>query len=348
MSDHAKFSPSSMARLMQCPGSHALSLLYPKQQSDAADEGTLAHKVAAQALLKSPFDSSADEDMLRFAEEYRQSVQPDSTTHIEEKVDCSAIHADCWGTPDAYKIKREIKLIMLWDYKYGFKPVEISENWQLITYALGIKTWLGLSDDWCFQLAIFQPRAHHRNGVYRVITITGAELMAYLPQIQGQIEAALQPDAPCIVGTACQHCTAAHACEALAMSTASIFDWLHYSAIPWNLEPAFESAELNILNDAESLIKARKRAIEQSIIGGLKAGKQGYSHMIEQGQGREAWSCDTAQVKALGAIFGVDLVKEVPITPKQAIAKKIPADVVRVITVVPQREYKLVSLNKIF
>ena len=129
MSDHSKFAPSSMGRLMQCAGSLNFASLYPQEvTSVAADEGTLAHEVAAVTLLAGTLPEGATDEMCEFAENYRSYVQPDKTTHVEEWVDCAGVYPGCFGTPDAYKIKREIKLLMIWDYKFGFRPVEVKNN----------------------------------------------------------------------------------------------------------------------------------------------------------------------------------------------------------------------------
>ncbi len=352
MSEHAKFAPSGMGRLMQCPGSYTLAAKYPQEATEASIEGTLAHAVAAAKLKSEPLldfkDADVTDEMIEYADQYYNHVVPDQATMVEEYVDCSAIHPDCWGTPDVYKIKREIKLVMLWDYKFGYRPVEVKNNWQLITYALGIKTMLKLSDDWSFQLGIYQPRAAHRDGPYRRITLTGAELMAYLPRIKEGILAAWEPNAVCKVGDYCLYCPAAAHCQTLGAVAGSILDWVHYTNQPFDLAPAFESAELFKLNRAVDLLKARITGIEQSVIGGLKAGKQGYGHMLEQGVGREAWSCSIEEVKQLGNLFSVVTVVEKPITPKQAIAKKIPAEIVRTKTKIPFRDMKLVPLSNLF
>lgn len=349
MQAHSKFSPSSMGRLMQCPGSLELASQYPQEPNPAAEEGSLAHAVAGATLCGEPLlDADITDEMRNYAEQYAAIVVYDPLTHIEEWVDCSCIHPDCFGTPDVYKVNRDLRLVQLWDYKYGRVPVEVKTNWQLITYALGIKTWLDLSDKYSFQLGIFQPRAPHRDGIYRTITLSGSELMAYLPVIQGQIKAALEPNAQCKVGPLCMYCPAAGHCETLAVAATSIFEWLQFTNQPFDLDPQFESAELIRLQSAKKLLDARIMGVEQSIIGGLKSGKQGYAHTLEQGEGREVWSCSDIQVKMLGNLFGVQLVVEKPITPKQAIAKKIPAEVVHANSVIPKRELKLVVLEKMF
>lgn len=58
MADHAKFSPSKMQRIIACPGSVALESAIPDSRSEYADEGTVAHHIAALCLKSKNLDAS--------------------------------------------------------------------------------------------------------------------------------------------------------------------------------------------------------------------------------------------------------------------------------------------------
>jgi hypothetical protein len=335
---------------MACAGSFAMSELYAEdqEQSEEAIEGTLAAAVAAGRVLGKPFlHPEITDEMLEFADQWTEICGPiDNNCFIESWVDGSAIHPDCFGTPDFYRIDRENRVVYVKDYKFGHKPV--NKWWQLITYAICIKTWLELDDCWTFELAYFQPRAMHRDGPYRTITVVADLLNEWLCEIQYQIDLALSDEALCKVGDGCYMCPAAHRCEALQKASSTLAEWFASDTTPFDLTPEQESSELDRLELAHEIIKNRITAIKQSIIGGLKHGKEGYSYVLESQPGREVWRDGLETVKILEALYNVTLVTEKPITPKQAIAKKIPAEVVRQYSTTPMQKEQLVKFKSKF
>jgi hypothetical protein len=143
---HSKLPPSSAARRMACPGSRALEEAHGMNDpTDASNEGNLAHTVAAMAL-NDKIDVSKDmaanftDEMHEGAKYYLDTVKRFLSLHtvvVEEQVQCTSIHPDMWGTPDAWGIDEDMNL-HVFDYKYGFTPVEAYENWQLLAYACGV------------------------------------------------------------------------------------------------------------------------------------------------------------------------------------------------------------------
>lgn len=342
---HSKISPSGMHRIIQCPGSLKLCEGLPDIESDAAREGIAAAWIIEQLFAEknidegiAPNEFEVDQAMIDHAESYLKTVLKYGTPMIEQAVDCSIIVPDCFGTPDAYIINRDKKIVEIFDYKYGFIPVEVEENWQLITYALGLKYWLKLGSDWGYRLHVYQPRAFHSDGIHRTWNVDSFVLNERLFDIQDAIASDFLKTGP-----ACTYCKAAGICPKLKEETDMICESeenQQYETAE-HLTPKQESDDLLRLENASKLIKARMLGLTQSITTGIQTGKTGYRHHLVQKMGREHWTIGVDQIKALGILYGKILVKETPITPKQAITAKIPADVVRINSKTESTGYEL-------
>lgn len=129
---------------------------------------------------------------------------------VETCVDLSVIHPDIWGTLDIAIFKKG-KSLLVSDFKYGFSKVEVRENKQLLTYALGA----ALKNNWDFdevELVIIQPRAPHQDGPIRSWTITRDYLLAWAPILGEAARLTEKSDAPLFLGDHCQYCPAKGIC----------------------------------------------------------------------------------------------------------------------------------------
>lgn len=152
-SQHALLSPSSSSRWINCPASLRLEEALPdKPSSSYAEEGTRAHALAEQKLLKylNPefviTTKPDDEDMEEYTHKYVeyvleqfndvQSKTPDAILKIETRLSFSRWLPDSFGTADALIIGDGT--IHVIDLKYG-RGVEVSahQNTQLLIYAAG-------------------------------------------------------------------------------------------------------------------------------------------------------------------------------------------------------------------
>ena len=153
-------SPSAAARWTACPGSeHILRQLPRLPSTAAADEGTLAHAVAAWTLAGTlqeltgeapvhgmpaePEPALATEEMLNSAQGYADAVvvrlsdafgSLDVAYDIEAPVSLSAPGVEIRGRLDFAAYARGKALIVA-DYKYGSAPVPAKDNPQLLAYA---------------------------------------------------------------------------------------------------------------------------------------------------------------------------------------------------------------------
>src|SRR5271168_2300972 len=167
---HAKLAPSSAARRFACPGSRALEEKYPQiTESMASREGTAAHWVAQQYLAgnytmpaTTPNGEPITKEMFEGADLYEHEVKwvaGEHELHIEEKIDISNIHSECWGTPDCWTIINDH--LHIFDYKFGHGYVDVFENWQLLEYAAGIALQVSISK---VTMTIIQPRCYTKES----------------------------------------------------------------------------------------------------------------------------------------------------------------------------------------
>lgn len=355
MSEHAPLQPSSASRWVQCAASVGLEGLYPDKDAEQAAEGELAHLVVKHHFAgthNTPGTLSPDvtDEMLDGAEliydhvqEVRSKRHPHATLHIEERVDCSDIHPQCWGTPDVRLLDVGSNELDVWDYKFGHKHVEVVENWQLLAYAIGALKHYGsaTTESIRINLHIVQPRDFHPDGPIRTWSIYGSELKKYLPVLQAAANEAMGARPTARVGDECRYCRARHACTTLQTAAFEAVT-LAGRAHPHDWEPDAMGRELALLKSAEDLLKARISGLENEVLGHIRLGRPVVGWMTKQGEGRQKWVKPIEEVLALGEMLGVDIAKKGAVTPKQAIKAGIPAAVVSTYSEVPQGELKLV------
>lgn len=232
-----------MERTFACPGWIAASANVENKSGVFAAEGTAAHSlasyclehgfdaarfigavagpdgvnddVAAEADEKSTFEVT--EEMADAVQEYldlcrRFMVQP-WEYDIEQRLDLTAVHKDVFGTGDFISYHPETKALIVVDYKHGKgHAVEVAENKQLMTYAVGAALRYHNRGLGAITLYVVQPRCPHKDGSVREANYDSVELLEFRSDLADAAIATEAPDAPRVAGEWCLFCPAAATC----------------------------------------------------------------------------------------------------------------------------------------
>lgn len=364
MSTHAFLAPSSAARWRVCALSAALEAAYPDaEESPESLEGTAAHWVVQRCLegFQPPVDSQAPNrvavtlEMIHAAELVIETIQGALGQRwremliIERRIQIPRIHpVHCWGTPDYYAwamLPDGRRILFLFDFKFGQRLIEVTENDQLISYTSGLLSEVPDLDDQntVVSMLIIQPRSHHRDGSVRRWMVRASDLRADVNILHMQAEKALSAKPPAVPDPdACRDCRGRHACEANQRGAYSAAQKGQESQAV-ELTPQALGLELRALTRAEGILKARISGLQAQAESLVRSGTLVPWWMMGSTVGRLDWNKSDAEVIALGQVVGVDLAKPTePITPTQAKDRKLlPESVIKIYASRPVGAVKL-------
>lgn len=239
MSAHARLPPSSAFRWMVCTPSAKLEAVFPNKSGIAADEGTLAHKLAetlAGFALKhiklKQYNLTIAEikkhalyapAMMDYMETYTSFIMErynmalasskNSVIKLEKVVNLVKWIREGFGTIDVRIIGNAVLEII--DLKYG-KGVEVSaeENKQMMIYALGVLEEYDLDYDIeTIKMTIYQPRLDNIS----TFTMNASDLRAWGEnELKPKAALAFEGEGELVPGDHCKFCRAAGECRALA------------------------------------------------------------------------------------------------------------------------------------
>lgn len=368
MSDHAFLAPSSAARWVLCPAAPTMEHRYPEEgDKAAAEEGTAAHWVMERLLSQLPVEIghiapngvSITREMLEAGYIIFDDVVATLGAHwynkfeVERRVLIPRVHpVHNWGTPDVKAW--DGTTLYLWDFKFGHDYIEVFENWQLIDYAAGCLT---EANERCqaagiaaisesqisVVMRVVQPRSYHRDGPVREWRLAHATMLRdYVFKLSMAADEACG-DNPMAKPhpTACEHCKARHACEALQRAAYKGMD-IAQRAQASELSPSALGLELRLLYDAEKLIAARKSGLEAQVESLIRKAVPVPHWVLRPGASRSVWTKPDSEIIAMGRMMGVNLAKlPEAITPTQAKNAGLDESIATVYSFKPQGAMKL-------
>jgi CRISPR/Cas system-associated exonuclease Cas4 (RecB family) len=249
---HAKYSPSSSSRWLNCAASVSLSeKIPPRPEGEAAKEGTLAHAYAEALLLtKKPPTAPAHikKDMIIFSDYVATTLTQDAHDEllVETKVKLPFIHDDLSGTIDVGLVKHYDTLHAI-DLKYGRGYVDHVKNTQLIIYTLGLAHLYNF-DFADYKATIYQPRSS--GDAVRSYEYTNKTLKAYIPIIKKAIDLAEGRNPKATAGEWCKYCPAKAICREVRKVT------LSNAALDFDTEVQPEPKDLSLEQLSKLIAKA--------------------------------------------------------------------------------------------
>lgn len=292
MNGHAKISPSSAHRWLNCPGSIAANADKPWEQNIHSLTGTTAHALLEVALRLhcDPNDflgKVLEEGHLPIEEEMVDAVgyaldfthgyianNPKAKLSIEKPVYPGKLFGTTtsviWGTPDIQISNYPHELVTI-DYKHGVGiPVTVKDNPQIKIYHVGKRAEDGPYRK--YRSVVIQPRLPKRKPVQEA-TMTDPELMKWAEAtVAPVIPIALATDAPRVAGDWCQYCHASGRCPAQLKQTfeKAANDFGKVQRDPKSVAPAELALYLAHVPMVEEAIKSLKAVAISAVHAGVE------------------------------------------------------------------------------
>lgn len=268
--EHAIRAPSAASGWRPCAGRINAEAGLPDRVGREAAEGTIFHEHAELALrlglephnFKRGLKQEIDGHTVEYNDEMVEAMGPglvyiydrmlaadDSILLVEQRVNISEWTHEkrAKGTSDVIIIFPSLKLIVIFDWKYGKVGVSPYRNDQLFLYCLGSwrdhaeKHFPGVDPaEITVEFTIWQPRVPGGGGTWPT---NMAEVLAEGEKIKEDALATYDPDAPRTAGTKqCLYCKAADTCVTLAKYNLEQYS-LRFEDIDDGIEYGIEPAE---------------------------------------------------------------------------------------------------------
>lgn len=306
--DHALLSASSAHRWLACTPSAKLEEQFPDTTSEAAEEGTLAHKLAElkvrnyfyttdfgkrklnAAIKKLQKEELWQEEMMGYTDLYLDYIKTVAladrtrgTAEIEKRVDFGQWAPGGFGTADCLLLKG--KQLHVIDFKYGKGvPVSAENNPQMMLYALGARDLYSLLYHFKeFHLHIIQPRIDNVSEW----VCTEEELLTFGSYVQEQAALAIEGKGEFCPGESqCRFCRARHQCRARAEENVR----LAFSPDMGKLPPLISSEDAGRYLSLGEDVKKWLEDLKEWALSECLAGREVPGWKAVEGRGSRDWT----------------------------------------------------------
>lgn len=313
----------------------------------AAQEGNAAHWLIEKVFRKEhTFDELVDRkaangvfitaDMVEHCKNYMNDIEGKGETELKTSYEtdryCVSGRAD--------HIQYENNVLYVSDFKYGWRIVEPSVNWTLISHAVG---WSlhnqGKQVDYIV-FRIYQPRPYHPQGSKREWRITKDELINYYKEIDRRLSS---PDHLLHTGSHCYKCPSLGVCPAAQIATMNAIE-VSENAFTSDIDDVSLSYVMDWIKRSMQVLSQAEQAYEDIAKARLKRGCIIPNYSLDISLGNTAWN-EGVTPELIKTMTGVDVVKETMITPNQAKSKGVPESFLKILTSRENKGMKLLRID---
>lgn len=343
------YDATSLPRLMQCGASKTMPGFVastPADQSEDVREGIAAHWLASQSLngkitdldewidRKAPNGVYLTYEIVEAVRWYVTGIQDNrgaKRAHVE--TDMQAWNGDRSITigcrPDYLcdTLADYGRRIYIDDFKYGWRIVEVENNWTLIAHACAYVADKVVAPDTMFEFRIWQPRPYHPAGKVRVWMVSAEHLFAlrdYMFQTLATTSNVLQ------TGPYCYRCPARSNCPAIRKASMALLDVVE-QAIPDQMSLDDMSLMMDALTAADHTLKQYKEAITERITDAISRGGVVRNYVLKAYEGNLEWD-DGVDEHILRMLTDKPVTKPTPLLTPTQLKKAIPASVLDSLT----------------
>jgi hypothetical protein len=327
---------SKLARYMVCAGYMHLDVEEP-EAGEPAKEGTAAGEYLQSILENKQVGLTASngvyfsDDMKWYMKNVAEHIQSRAVSQVlcETRIDWQT-RSGIWirGQYDAAFVDAKGRLCIE-DLKYGWGIVEVTENWQLLAYAIGEVIRRGQSFEE-ISLKIHQPRPHHEDGDVREWVLSYAQLLEYKEKIEVRMMELVEGKKNFQTSQHCKYCPgAAEACTA--------FSRLFYRALEVSTEFYQDSLnedeiarQLDQIKRAEEVIKIKQDSLVELGVSRIKKGKIIPGYVQVEKYGHRSWK-QGVSAQAIHVMTGVDIMEKSIMSPAK-VEKLISKDFVKTLS----------------
>lgn len=317
-------SATELPRFLKCGGSALLQCKTPPpiKESKARDEGNAAHWLVEQVVKNG---MTTDELIDRPAPNgiYITGEMVEHLTPYLQECEGAEIEKDVSfniaGIKLAARVDRTKKLSdynhVIGDLKYGWRIVELQDNWTMYAYAIGL--FASVPNINTIALQIHQPRPYHRDGYVRDILLTRQDVEKLHDDLYERINKTLQ-DNNLNTGEHCYRCKKSHVCPAARSAGFNAIDASTQAYVD-ELPDNELSTTLDEINTALDRLQNLKDAYDDEAFARIKNGRVVPNYFAEYTNSQLKWNEDVSTdfLNVIGAT------KTQPLTPLQAEKKGI-------------------------